>query len=136
MTTEEREAEGRAKGYSGVLMSDICRTEAKQKALSQTDTQQSLASSRGEDGSILEEEREEVASSKEEGLERWHRLMCWRFLRGDDHDFDYSAVDCNEAYDDLAEQQQDLEDAYYEEQSQSFDVDDDSLRNQTGIQDF
>lgn len=117
-------------------MSDICRTEAKHRALAEPDAKKPLACPRGQDGSILEEERNEAPASKEEGRERWHRLMSWRFLRGDDQDFDYADVDKNESYDDLAEQQRDQEDQYYREQSPDFLVSENSLQNQTGVQDF
>lgn len=117
-------------------MSDICRTEAKNKAFASPDARDPLAYPRGQDGSILEEERDEAPASKEEGLERWRRLMSWRFLRGDDQDFDYAEVDNNDSYDNLAEQQRDQEEQYYGSQSPRSEVNEDYLQHQTGVQDF
>lgn len=42
-------------------------------------------------------------------------IMHSRFLAGEDHNFDYSEVDNNQEYDDSEEMNQDMEDAYFEE---------------------
>lgn len=117
-------------------MSDFCRNEAKQSSLAHPDPKAALSYPRGENGSILEEERNEAPATKEEGMERWKRLMSWRFLRGDDNDFDYATVDEEEGYDDHAEQQRDEEEQYYGAQSPSFEVEERRLAGQTGVQDF
>ena len=44
------------------------------------------------------------------------RAMQLSFLRGEEKDFDYSAVDTNENYDSVDTQQQDGEDRYFDEE--------------------
>lgn len=105
----------------------------------------SLAYERGPRGEVLPESAEEAPGSKEEGEERWRRIMSLRFLSGDDADFDYAQVDDSDEYDG-AEQARDAEDAYYEDEAPSYIVQDkvktntsdieDSLTGQTGVQDF
>lgn len=105
----EREAEGRRKGYSGVLESDILRSEAKIDALQHADPNVAITYKRGPDGQIVAEDKDEGPTSKEEGLEMWRKQMEWRFLKGGDTDFDYSNVDNNEAYDDHTAEERDEE---------------------------
>jgi len=105
----EREAEGRRKGYSGVLESDILRSEAKLDALKHADPNVAITYKRSLDGQIVAEDKDEAPQSKEEGLEMWRKQMEWRFLKGGDTDFDYSNVDDNEAYDDRAAEERDEE---------------------------
>jgi len=105
----EREAEGRRKGYSGILEADILRGEAKLDALQHVDPNVAITYKRGPDGQIVAEDKDEVPQSKEEGLEMWRKQMEWRFLKGGDTDFDYSSVDNNEAYDDHTAEERDEE---------------------------
>ncbi|KAF4633079.1 hypothetical protein G7Y89_g5038 [Cudoniella acicularis] len=117
-TPAEREADGRSKGYSGVLEADLYRSEAKIAALqkgtmlppaSGEPIQLSPSSSapylpfvsyaRGKDGEVLLEEEDEIPSNREDGFERWKFAMTIRFLKGEDPDFDYRAVDESEEWD-------------------------------------
>ena len=99
-TASEREAEGRKKGYSGILEADLYRSEAKLDALRHPDPNAIFTYKRGPDGEVLAEDRDEVPVNKEDGLARWKWEMEARFLRGGDEDFDYNAVDNNPEYDD------------------------------------
>ncbi|PLB45854.1 hypothetical protein P170DRAFT_429032 [Aspergillus steynii IBT 23096] len=138
-TPAEREAEGRAKGFSGVLQADLCRSEAKFDALSHPDPHAMFSYTRGPNGEILAEERDEIPSSQEEGQKLWQWEMTLRFLRGEDEDFDYATVDDNDEYDDWNEEQE----RYFEDEEPEWMVDRanegdvrSQLQGETGIQDF
>jgi hypothetical protein len=136
-TPAEREAEGRAKGYSGVLEADLRRSEAKLEALANPDPNATFAYKRGPHGEILAEEDDEIPTTKEEGLKLWKYEMEMRFLRGNDADFDYESVDKNEAYDDLTEIDRDRQDKYFDEEEPSWDLENGKeSQGETGIQDF
>ncbi|KAJ5948837.1 hypothetical protein N7454_002144 [Penicillium verhagenii] len=139
-TPQEREAQGREKGFSGVLQADLLRSEAKMDALAHPDPHSMLNYTRGPNGEILAEDRDDIPSSKEEGEKQWQWEMGLRFMRGDDDDFDYATVDKNEEYDDLSE----LQDEYFEDEEPEWVVGDEiqgdnaraQLQGETGIQDF
>ncbi|OAX82793.1 hypothetical protein ACJ72_02848 [Emergomyces africanus] len=138
-TATEREEEGRAKGYSGVLEADLMRSEAKMEALAHPDPNATVTYTRGPNGEILAEDQDEIPETKEEGAERWHWEMELRFLRGADHEFDYNTVDQNEEYDDWNEEQE----RYFDDEEPEFMLDKDDeghqkeeLQGETGIQDF
>ncbi|KAK5042940.1 hypothetical protein LTR84_011996 [Exophiala bonariae] len=152
-TPAEREAEGRSKGYSGILEADLWRSEAKLDALKHPDPNSVFTYKRGPNGEILEEEKDEVPATKEEGLARWKWEMECRFLRGGDTDFDYQGeVDNSEAYDDLVSEERDAQDRYFDGETPEFvsrtrtgstnEGDDGDLKKdlklegETGIQDF
>ncbi|KAF7718815.1 Uncharacterized protein PECH_005853 [Penicillium ucsense] len=138
-TPQEREAQGRAKGFSGVLETDLMRSEAKMDALAHPDPNAMMSYARGPDGEILAEDRDDIPASKEEGEKAWQWEMGLRFMRGDDPDFDYKIVDENDDYDDWTEQQE----KYFEDEDPEWVVGeargDDArsqLQGETGIQDF
>ncbi|KAL2868546.1 uncharacterized protein BJX67DRAFT_379925 [Aspergillus lucknowensis] len=141
-TPAEREAEGRAKGFSGVLQADLLRSEAKIDALSHPDPHAMFSYARGPNGEILAEDRDEIPGSKEEGETAWRWEMTMRFLRGEDEDFDYAAVDGNEEYDDLSE----VQEQYFDDEEPEWLVEGAEggeggdvrarLQGETGIQDF
>lgn len=136
-TPAEREAEGRTKGYSGVLEADLARSEAKLAALAHPDPLAPFSYRRGPHGEILEEDRDEVPANKEEGRERWCYAMSLRFLRGDDDEFDYAGVDDNEDMDDLKEEEREREEEYFGDEEPSWILDDHRQpEGETGIQDF
>ncbi|KAL4954077.1 coiled-coil domain-containing protein-domain-containing protein [Aspergillus filifer] len=145
-TPAEREAEGRAKGFSGVLQADLLRSEAKFDALNHPDPHALLTYARGENGEILAEERDEVPTSKEEGEKAWRWEMTMRFLKGEDGDFDYTMIDEDENMDESADEMERWFDS--EEPEWVVDVEGDGggqseggdvrsrLTGETGIQDF
>jgi hypothetical protein len=143
-TPAEREAEGRKKGYSGILEADLYRSEAKLEALRHPDPNAIFTYKRGPNGEVLAEDRDEVPANKEEGLARWKWEMEARFLRGGDDDFDYDAVDNNPEYDDRVLEEQDAQDKYFDDQEPEFVQGEDGvartnshqLHGETGIQDF
>lgn len=144
-TAKEREEEGRSKGYSGILEADILRSEAKIEALANPDSSLAIAYKRGDNGEILAEEKEEVPLTKEEGRERFNQQMRWRFLAGNDSDFDYKSIDDSEEYDDLAQERRDAEDRYFDDEEPKWldgsteaehDKNAAELAGETGIQDF
>lgn len=94
---------------------------------------------RGPDGQILAEDKDEIPATKEEGADRWHMEMELRFVKGADDEFDYTAVDECEDYDDWSEEQE----KYFEEEEPEWLVDKDGggdvkdgLSGETGVQDF
>jgi len=136
-SSAEREAEGRAKGFSGILQADLMRSEAKMDALAHPDPKSTMSYKRGPNGEILEEEAGEVPKSKEEGERRWRWEMEMRFLRGDDDDFDYKGVDENEEWDDKASEERDRQDAYFKDEEPEWVLEEGKeVQGETGIQDF
>ncbi|KAJ5104900.1 hypothetical protein NUU61_002247 [Penicillium alfredii] len=138
-TPQEREAQGRAQGFSGILQADMQRSEAKMDALLHPDPNAMLSYTRGPNGEILAEDRDEIPVSKEEGEKLWRWEMGLRFMRGLDPDFDYTAVDENDEYDDWTEHQ----DRYFEDEEPEWVVGDARgneaqavLQGETGVQDF
>ncbi|KAF2398088.1 hypothetical protein EJ06DRAFT_532452 [Trichodelitschia bisporula] len=136
-TPAEREAEGREKGYSGVLEADLLRSEAKLDALANPDPHALFTYRRGEDGEIIAEDTEDVPQNKEEGWRRWRDEMEMRFLRGEDEDFDYKSVDENEEYDDRAEEEREAHEKYFGEEEPSWILEEGGTpEGETGVQDF
>lgn len=137
-TPAEREAEGRAKGFSGILEADILRSEAKMDALAHPDPNAMFSYSRGPNGEIIAEDHDDVPVDKEEGEKRWRWEMEMRFLKGADYDFDYQTVDENDEYDDWSEEQE----RYFDEEKPEWVVDDNEgnpeskLQGETGVQDY
>ncbi|KAK7539134.1 coiled-coil domain-containing protein-domain-containing protein [Phyllosticta citricarpa] len=140
-TPAEREAEGRAKGYSGVLEADLLRSEAKLAALHNPDGS-SVVVRRGSNGEIqvLEDEGDELATmTKEEGLARWRDDMTQRFLRGEDRDFRYEEVDESDEWDDVAEEERTAQDRYFDDEDPAWvhsGPGTPAITGETGVQDF
>ena len=147
-TAAEREADGRSKGYSGILEADLYRSEAKLAALRGRDQDgEPVASSsttslpfvsyvRGEDGEVLPEDPDEVPNSKEEGFERWKFEMTLKFLRGEDPDFDYKVVDESGECDEIERKEE--EERWFEDEEPEW-VEEEGVQTvggETGIQDF
>jgi hypothetical protein len=91
--------------------------------------------------------------TREEGRAQWVEFLRDRFIRGEDEDFDYAAVDGDEGYDVL--EREDREEAWFEEEEPEWASDGDGssdegegeggrhggkaervLKGETGIQDF
>jgi len=139
-TAAEREAEGKRKGFSGQMATDLWRAEAKKDALAQPDNPMSLFTyNRGPQGQICEEDKDDIPMTKEEGRAWWVDEMTQRFLRGADEDFEYNKVDGNVKYD-PPEQERDLQEAWFESMESDFDTDGEGkekvLTGETGIQDY
>ncbi|KAF9736460.1 hypothetical protein PMIN06_011535 [Paraphaeosphaeria minitans] len=138
-TAAEREAEGRRKGFSGQMATDLWRLEAKKEALSHPSPASLFTYTRGPQGEIREADKDEVPMSKEDGCAWWKDEMTQRFLRGDDNDFEYDTVDASHAYDD-PEEERDIQDAYFDSMESDFDTDGEGkekvLTGETGIQDY
>ena len=158
-TAAEREADGKAKGYSGVLEADLYRSEAKLAALAQSThppTMNNLSISsesssqtnseplipfvsylRGANREIIEEYEEEV-TSREEGIERWKFEMTLRFLRGGDEEFDYRDVDESEEFDEVEKREK--EERWFDEETPEWDgeggEENVGTSGETGVQDF
>lgn len=127
-SASEREAEGRAKGYSGVLEADLYRSEAKLEALKSQNYRT------GPDGQLLPEDPDEIPQDKEEGLSRWKHQMTMRFLNGEDNDFPYSEVDESEEWDVI--ETREAEDRWFEDEEPQWVGKGDGPQGETGIQDF
>lgn len=139
-TAGEREAEGRRKGFSGQMATDLMRAEAKKDALSQPNRESLFTYNRGPQGQIVEEEKDDVPMTKEEGRAWWVDEMTQRFLRGADEDFEYGKVcDNNAKYDD-PEEERDVQESWFESMESDFDSDGEGkekvLMGETGIQDY
>jgi hypothetical protein len=139
-TASEREAEGRRKGFSGQMATDIWRAEAKKDALAQPSPVSLFTYNRGPQGQIVEEDKDDVPMTKEEGRAWWLDEMTQRFLRGADEDFEYGKVcDNNAKYDD-PEEERDVQESWFESMESDFDSDGEGkekvLTGETGIQDY
>ncbi|KAF3000029.1 hypothetical protein E8E14_005879 [Neopestalotiopsis sp. 37M] len=146
-TAQEREKEGKTKGYSRVLEVDLLRGEAKLSQLA--------AAEASENGEPTEASHTVVdifnlgpgtptaePDTKEEGRERWNNFLRERFTSGRDEDFDYDTVDADDSLDVL--ERRDEEEAWFNDEAPGWASDggDDSmtgnkqLQGETGIQDF
>lgn len=133
----EREAEGRQKGWSGILEADMRRAEAKSEDMRNSQHASPFACRREPDGEILAEDQLDKPANKEEARAWWLDEMTQRFLRGDDADFNYHGVDENEEYDDLAEEEREAQEKWFDEQEPEFILKDGEMPvGQTGIQDY
>jgi hypothetical protein len=140
----EREADGKRKGYSGVLEADLYRSEAKLAALTTPPSPPSISSvpfvsyARGENGEVLPEEEDEIPKSKEEGMDRWKFEMTIKFLKGEDKDFDYKSVDEDEKWDEV--ERRESEERWFEDEEPEWVEDDEKVGEgtggETGVQDF
>ena len=142
-STAEREAEGRKKGFSGVLEADLWRSEAKIDALANPDEAARMRYRRDASGEIVAEEKDEVPPSKGDGEQRWRKEMELRFLQGHDGDFDYAAVDTDDIYDHKGLEEQEEEEKYFDTEEPAWMAtnlqeheDGLQLTGQTGIQDY
>jgi len=136
-TAAEREAEGKQKGYSGKLEADLMRSEAKVAALAHPNPNSPLTYKRDVTGSItaVDQDEEDRPKTKEEGLGKWRECMEQRFLRGEDHEFDYDTVDQSNQYDDLAEESRRKEDLYFDDEQAEY-LGEGDRQGETGVQDF
>jgi hypothetical protein len=99
--------------------------------------------SRGTNGEILVEERDEVPTDREDGFARWRWEMEMRFVRGGDGDFDYETVDGMEEYDDREIEETEAEESWFDQEEALFvdkqgarSLQGGELQGETGIQDF
>lgn len=142
----EREAEGRQKGFSGVLEADLRRSEAKLAAIANPNPRSTFSFSRGPDGEIVAEEDDDeddedgngmARMDKDDALARWRYEMEMRFVRGEDDDFEYGTVDSDERYDDHEEVDRRREDVYFDGEEPRWEGGPDRrLTGETGVQDF
>ncbi|KAF2124315.1 hypothetical protein P153DRAFT_426737 [Dothidotthia symphoricarpi CBS 119687] len=138
-TASERETEGRLKGFSGQMATDLWRAEAKKDALAQPNPNSLFIYNRGPQGQIVEEDKDEVPMTREEGRAWWVDEMTQRFLRGEDGDFEYKNVDGKWEFDD-PEEERDVQDRWFESMESDFDSEGEGrekvLMGETGVQDY
>lgn len=136
-SAEQREKEGRAKGYAGTLEANLLRSEAKLEALRHPDPNSPMVYTKAPDGSItgVEQDVDEPPRGKEAGWEQWKDVMSSRFVRGDDEDFDYATVDGNEDFGDRDEEERIKLDEYLEGEEARF-VGEGTPKGETGVQDY
>lgn len=133
----EREADGRKKGYSGILEADMARSEAKVAALAKPDPNSPLVYRRDASGTItaVEQDEEDRPQNKQEGLDKWKVVMEQRFLRGEDQEFEYDEVDGNDEYNDWEEETRKWQDEHFDGEEAEF-IGEGGNSGETGIQDF
>ncbi|KAK4994893.1 hypothetical protein LTR66_005162 [Elasticomyces elasticus] len=137
LTPAERELDRRRKGYSGVLESDILRSEAKLDAVNNPDPNNPITCHRAADGSISavqEDDDEDIPMTKEEGEQKWRERLEMKFVRGEDAGFDYSEVDWNPAYND-PELERRREEEWFGQEEEDWDGEGERT-GETGVQDF
>ena len=93
----------------------------------------------------MAEEKDDVPMNKEDGLQRWRKEMEIRFLKGEDADFDYKAVDESTEFDDRSIEERDQEEKWFDEEEPAWaeeETNDEnvdvnrSLTGETGVQDY
>lgn len=136
-SADEREKEGRERGFTGSMETDLVRSEAKLEALQHPDPNSPMVYRRAHDGSIVGVEADEEfrPKTKDDAWTMWTDIMEQRFLRGDDRDFDYAIVDENEEYDDRAEEERSQLEDYVDKEDAQF-LGDGQPTGETGVQDF
>ena len=161
-TPAEREAEGRAKGYSRVLEGSLLRGEARLEAMAKTyvpgDSSESYNPEASARSSVRSQQNTTFSveadlapkpETKAEARERWEEFLRDRFIHGKDEDFEYAKVDENDEFDVL--ERKDQEEAWFDDEDPEWVTDkgdqeeDESgvggrrerkIEGQTGIQDF
>jgi len=123
MTPAERESQGRARGWSGVLEADLTRAEAKVAALADSDTGVPVEA-RAETASG------EAVSTREEGEQLWRETMTLRFLEGKDPDVDYATIDESDEWDDQETERREAEEMWFDAETPS------AATSDTGVLDY
>ncbi|KXJ85585.1 hypothetical protein Micbo1qcDRAFT_186539 [Microdochium bolleyi] len=148
---EDREKEGRKKGYSCVLEVDLLRGEAKLTRARAANNHSRQADGHGHATSTNGiTQPPPPPGTNGEGRERWRDFLRRRFVLGRDDDFDYRSVDENDDLDAL--ERRDTVEAWFDDEVPGWASDrpeqDDSgdhtmhgagaqkLAGETGIQDF
>lgn len=113
------------------------RSEAKVAALQNPDPHSPIVYRRVQDGTIvaLEQDEDDRAQNQEDGWVRWVDVMGQRFLRGDDADFHYRAVDESDDYDDRDEEDRTRMEHYFADEKAEF-VGEGRPVGETGVQDY
>lgn len=120
------------------MEADLVRSEAKLEAVNHPDPNSPVVYSRQANGEIVGIEQDQTSGadpSKDEDWDRWVDVIGQRFLRGDDTDFDYEAVDGNDDFDDRDEEARAGLERYLESEEEKF-VGDGKPTGETGVQDF
>ena len=130
----EREADGRKKGYSGVLETDLLRADAKAQAIAASRNNARDLEDRTLNISDCEVDNVENLD-KAQALDVFKKILRSRFMEGNDEDFDYSLIDHNPLYDDKS-MIKDQEDQWFDDEDPTASSQNPNLRGQTGIQDF
>ncbi|KAK0753640.1 hypothetical protein B0T18DRAFT_310461, partial [Schizothecium vesticola] len=135
-TPAEREAEGRARGYARVLEGSLLRGEERLARLA---------------GESRVDEALPPPETKTEGHAQWTHFLRERFIRGEDEDFEYAAVDGDEELDVI--ERVEREEAWFDGESPAWDLGEEEeeeeegggdaarrkereLQGETGVQDF
>lgn len=86
--------------------------------------------------------------TRDEAQQQWIETMTARFVRGEDQDFEYNAVDGDEGLDDVRGEERDLEEQWFDREEEGFVGGSGSedgeggegkgkeLKGETGVQDF
>jgi hypothetical protein len=74
--------------------------------------------------------------NREESRELLERLITEKFLAGEGEDFDYTAVDEDEQYDDWETIEQDCREQYFDDEVPESAEEGKVLTGETGVQDF
>ncbi|KAI1851945.1 hypothetical protein JX265_008250 [Neoarthrinium moseri] len=146
-TPEEREKEGRRKGYSRVLEVDLLRGEAKLSQLAESSSTADSAvniPALEKPTSVPLRSSGQTPNTKEEGQEMWDNFLKDRFILGQDEDFDYGPVDADDSLDTL--ELRDEEEAWFNDEQPGWASDTGAsnvgngsgtqLKGETGVQDF
>ncbi|ROW07180.1 hypothetical protein VPNG_07340 [Cytospora leucostoma] len=173
-TPEEREAEGKSRGWGKVLESSLIRSEARLERVASSYTGDVPPAATRKMSSLAEKDNNGAATvaaaptgitldaadlvdskpaTQEEGRAAWEDFLRERFVNGEDEDFDYTAVDGNEEFDEM--EQRDRDEEWFDEEDPEWadDSEDDDngeeggaemrrakreriLTGETGVQDY
>jgi len=128
----------RAAGFASINACELHRAENLENALANQHARALYVFERSENGEITvdEERSDDLPESKEEGWDRWVEEMGQRFVKGQDDDFEYHAVDENEKWDDWEEEDREQLERWIEDEGPSEQTQEGHQSRWTGIQDY
>jgi len=134
----------KARSLTHVLLDASDHMQALQKQKERTDEQRREDEERVQrEVDIAERIPREVLRDRDRSREFLERLMRERFLRGEDQDFEYEAVDAGEEWDDWETLEEDIRSKYFDEETpEEVQLEGEEgegvkgLTGQTGVQDF
>lgn len=137
----ERASQRQDQGFVRAWVADMNRGDARLEALEKRDG--SVVVREDDDGAVNTElvtddtsRTPDAPRTRTGDYEQWTSQMAIRFVAGRDKDFDYAAVDTDDALDDSPESLMDKDMAHLDAQEPEFLVPQDELKGETGVQDY
>ncbi|KAL9058024.1 MAG: hypothetical protein Q9162_002016 [Coniocarpon cinnabarinum] len=136
-STQERDEVAKKLHTSSILEASLLRAETRITSV-QTDVRTEY-NTQNEFASLMEVEGEPDVTepkTKDEAWAIWVRVMSRRFIEGRDEQFDYNQVDEDADLDYGLDEQRVADDTYFDAEDAAWEVSNDEIQGQTGVQDF